>query len=83
MYVVALDIDNDVLYFVPENNANTSERLVLILDIIKTEKLTFWYSNVINDDDANIQKMVDIMEEFLSIVYRLLLEERKKNKKET
>ena len=82
MFVVALDMDKDIVYFVPEENVNLAERLVTILDFIKTKRLAFWYSAVISDDDAETEIMVDTMEEFLSIVGRILLEERKAERKE-
>ena len=77
MFVIMLDKDKDVLYYVSEDNEKLVERLCLVFDFLETKRLVFWYSQYIEDDDAETQIEVKTMEEFLTIIPRLICEERK------
>lgn len=76
MFIVAEGANEDWIYFYLLKTEKEAVYLTTLFDMIKTDRIAFYYVSVVEDDDISVSVNAESLEEFLGLVLKAICEER-------
>lgn len=76
MFIVAEGANEDWIYIYSLETEREAIYLTTLFDMIKTDRIAFYYASIVEDDDISVSILAESLEEFLGLVLKAICEER-------